>query len=42
MARKKMYFRSDKAASRLGYAPRAAAEAFRDALAWFRDNGYVN
>ena len=41
MARKKMYFRSDKAASRLGYAPRAAAEAFRDALAWFRDNGYV-
>lgn len=42
MARKKMYFRSDKAASRLGYAPRAAAEAFRDALAWFRDNGYVS
>lgn len=41
MARKKMYFRSDKAASRLGYAPRAAAEAFRDALAWFREKGYV-
>ncbi len=42
MARKKMYFRSDKAAGRLGYAPRAAAEAFRDALAWFREKGYVS
>ena len=42
MARKKMYFRSDKAAARLGYAPRAAAEAFRDALEWFREKGYVS
>ncbi len=42
MARKKMYFRSDKAAGRLGYAPRAAAEAFRDALERFREKGYVS
>jgi dihydroflavonol-4-reductase len=42
MARKKMYFSSDKAAQRLGYAPRAATEGFRDAVAWFREKGYVS
>ncbi len=42
MARKKMYFRSDKAAEHLDYTPRPAGEAFRDALAWFRENGYLS
>jgi dihydroflavonol-4-reductase len=41
MARKKMFFRHDKAARELGYAPRPADEAFRDAVQWFRDSGYA-
>jgi dihydroflavonol-4-reductase len=36
MARKRMYFSSDKARRELGYNPRPAAEALRDAVAWFR------
>ncbi len=36
MARKKMFFSSAKARAELGYAPRPAAEAVRDAVAWFR------
>jgi dihydroflavonol-4-reductase len=36
MARKKMFFSSDKARAALGYAPRPAAEAIEDAVAWFR------
>ena len=42
MARKKMYFSSARAARHLGYTPRDAGEAFRDAVAWFREKGYVN
>ncbi|MDH3236223.1 MAG: NAD-dependent epimerase/dehydratase family protein [Alphaproteobacteria bacterium] len=41
MARKKMYFSSAKAQAALGYAPRPAAEALKDAVAWFRDTGYL-
>lgn len=41
MARKKMYFRSDKAIRELGYAPRPAIEALSDAIQWFGDNGYL-
>jgi dihydroflavonol-4-reductase len=41
MARKWMFFSSDKAKRELGYAPRPADEALRDAVAWFRANGYV-
>jgi dihydroflavonol-4-reductase len=41
MARKKMYFSSDKAKAALGYAPRPAKEALRDAVAWFRAAGYL-
>ncbi len=37
MARKKMFFCSAKATQELGYTPRPAAEAVRDALAWFRN-----
>ena len=40
MARKKMFFSSEKAKSALGYAPRPAPQALCDAVAWFRDNGY--
>jgi dihydroflavonol-4-reductase len=40
MARKKMYFSSDKAKAALGYAPRPAEEALKDAVAWFREAGY--
>ena len=41
MSRKKMYFTSDKAIRHLGYAPRPARQAIADAVAWFRDNGYL-
>ncbi len=41
MARKKMFFSSDKAKHELGYAPRPAAEAVKDALAWFRAQGMM-
>ncbi len=39
MARKRMYFRSDKAMRALGYAFRPAAQALADAVAWFRAEG---
>ena len=41
MARKLMYFASAKAQSELGYSPRPAHAAVRDAVAWFRANGVV-
>ena len=41
MARKKMYFRSDKARRRLGYTPRPARQALADAIDWFGRNGYL-
>ncbi len=41
MARKKMFFSSAKARRELGDSPRPAVEALRDAVAWFKDNGYL-
>ena len=41
MARKPMFFSSAKAEKELGYAFRPAEDAARDAVAWFRANGYV-
>jgi dihydroflavonol-4-reductase len=41
MARKKMYFSSEKAVRALGYRPRPAVDALRDAIEWFRANGYL-
>ncbi len=41
MARKKMFYSSAKAVRELGYAPRPAIEAVRDAVAWFRANGML-
>lgn len=40
MARKRMYFSSDKARRMLGYDPRPAADALKDAADWFRAHGY--
>lgn len=37
MAKKKMFFSSDKARAALGYSPRPAAAAIRDAVRWFRE-----
>jgi dihydroflavonol-4-reductase len=37
MARKAMYFSSDKAKQELGYRPRSSKHAIADAVAWFRD-----
>ena len=42
MARKKMYFSSDKAKRDLGYRARPAHEALVDAVAWFRENEYLS
>ena len=41
MARKRMYFSSEKAKSLLGYSPRPAVEALRDAIEWFCAHGYL-
>ncbi|MFQ5503599.1 MAG: hopanoid-associated sugar epimerase [Planctomycetota bacterium] len=41
LARKRMYFSSDKARRELGYRPRPAIEALRDAVGWFAEAGYV-
>jgi dihydroflavonol-4-reductase len=41
MARKRMYFSSEKARSKLGYSPRPAVEALRDGVEWFYKHGYI-
>ena len=41
MARKKMFFSSAKAEQELGYASRPSRQALRDAILWFRHNGYL-
>lgn len=41
MARKMMFYSSATAMRELGYRPRPAAEAVRDAVAWFRANGML-
>ncbi|MDE1883297.1 MAG: NAD-dependent epimerase/dehydratase family protein [Rhodospirillales bacterium] len=41
MARKKMFFSSEKAKTELGYTPRPAARAVEDALIWFRKEGML-
>jgi dihydroflavonol-4-reductase len=40
MARKKMFFSSEKAVRELGYQYRPAARALEDAMNWFQANGY--
>ena len=41
MARKRMHYSSAKAIRELGYRSRPAEDAVRDALDWFRRNGYL-
>jgi dihydroflavonol-4-reductase len=41
LARKFMYFKCDKAIRALGYGARPATTALEDAIAWFRENGYL-
>jgi dihydroflavonol-4-reductase len=41
LAKKKMFFSSEKAKRTLGYNPRPVEEALRDAVDWFRRNGYI-
>jgi len=41
MARKRMYYSSDKAVRELGYRWRAPTAAFEDAIAWFLDQGFL-
>ena len=41
MAAKHMYYSSDKAREKLGYAPRPAREALTDSVDWFRGNGFL-
>jgi dihydroflavonol-4-reductase len=41
MSRKHMYFSSAKARAALGYEWRPPVDAIRDAIDWFRDNGYL-
>lgn len=41
LSRKKMFFSDKKARKELGYNPRPVREALRDAVDWFRRNGYL-
>jgi dihydroflavonol-4-reductase len=41
MARKRMFFSSDKAVRELAYRWRAPSQAFEDAVQWFREQGYL-
>ncbi|MFQ6019039.1 MAG: NAD-dependent dehydratase, partial [Kiloniellaceae bacterium] len=41
MAKKRMFYSSAKAKERLGYRARRPAEALGDAVAWFREAGYL-
>ena len=41
MARKRMYYSSDKAVRELGYSWRAPNAAFEDAIAWYREQGFL-
>jgi len=42
MAKKRMFYSSAKAEQELGYAHRAAVDALRDAVEWFRSHGYCS
>jgi dihydroflavonol-4-reductase len=41
LARKRMFFSVEKAKRFLGFNPRPVEEALRDAVDWFRENGYL-
>ncbi len=41
MSKRRMFFTSAKAQAELGYSARAYGEAIADAMAWFREHGYI-
>jgi dihydroflavonol-4-reductase len=41
LAKKQMFFTCERAERELGFNPRPVEEAFRDAVDWFRHNGYL-
>ena len=41
MARKRMFFSSQKAVRELGYRWRAPTQAFEDAVRWFQEQGFL-
>lgn len=41
LSKKKMFFSDEKARKDLGYRPRPVSEALKDAVEWFRENGYL-
>jgi dihydroflavonol-4-reductase len=41
LARKRMFFSIEKAKRLLGFNPRPVEEGLRDAVDWFRENGYL-
>jgi len=41
LARKRMFFSSDKAGRELGFVTRPVTEAFKDAIAWYKENGLL-
>jgi dihydroflavonol-4-reductase len=41
LAKKRMFFSTEKARRALGFNPRPIDEALRDAVHWFRENGYL-
>ena len=42
LARKRMFFSTEKARRFLGFTPRPVGEALKDAVDWFRENGYLH
>lgn len=42
MSKKRMFFSSARAEAELGYTHRPGADALRDAVGWFRENGYLS
>jgi dihydroflavonol-4-reductase len=42
LARKRMFFSTDKARHELGFEARPVEQALSDAISWFRENGYLN
>jgi dihydroflavonol-4-reductase len=42
LAKKRMFFSAAKARRVLGFQPRPIAEALREAVAWFRQQGYLD
>jgi len=41
LAKKHMFFSTEKAKRELGFHPRPVIEALKDAVDWFRKNGYM-